>query len=213
MRNVIILMVAWLGMLTMSLFQSCSIIKKQKNRLKERVETHVVVKSDSSGVKTTDSMGDVKTTDTHHSRETNLLDTNILVDGTTQRIKTEVPDTGETHVFETDAGSIEVGLDGDGNLEVVSKTKPKHIGVKIASTREVYDTHGSEVKTNVARMEAARVTSSLQVDSGRHTNSVVLNKSVNRVGAWWWWLILVVVLCYVGFKVYTKGINPILWFK
>lgn len=209
MKNAILLV------LSLILLQSCSIIKKQKNRLKERVETHVAVKSDSSGVKTADSSSSVKTAATSHSRETSTSVNEVEVAGETMEAKTKIPDAGETQTFETATGYIEVGVDSSGkNISVTAKTKPKKVPVNVNHTKEVWNAQVSDAKTSVAKTEAARVSSSLQVDSGRHTNSVVLNKSVNRVGAWWWWLILVVVvLCYVGFKIYTRGINPILWFK
>lgn len=209
MKNLFIVLLA------VAALQSCSIIKKQKNRLNERVETHVGVKSDSSGVKTADSSSSVKTAATTHSRETSTSVKEIEVPGETMGTETELPAAGEFLRFETGTGTIEVSRDSTGKkLTVKAATKAKKIPVNVNHTKEVYDTQVSDVKTNVAKTEVARVSSSLQVDSGRHTNSVVLNKSVNRVGGWWWWVLLVVaVLLYLCFKVYTKGINPLLWFK
>lgn len=207
MKTIFVILIALISL------NSCSIIKKQKHKVKEHVETHIAVQKDSSNTKDIDSSGTLKVANTHSLKETVSIDTIIYIPGSDLDFDTEIPDSGETHTFETDQGSIAVGVDSSGNLQVKVKTKPKKVPVHFSHTKEVFDTHFSDAKTDVSRQENTKVTTTAVVDSSRHTNTVVLDKKVNRLGTWWMWgLLILAVIIFIIFKVYTRGANPLAWF-
>ena len=187
---------------------------KLKNKEDKSSSTHSEAQEDKTTFKTEDSATTAKFTEVHKTHTVTGYDTFALVGADSSLITGLVPDTGHTKTFVDGDETIKVGVDTNGVLTIKTYTKPKVIPIRSTTTTDTYDTIGSNTQTKVATASTDHDKTLSKVDSTHHEKTTTKSKVANSLGTWWIWLIIIlIILVYIFYKCYTKGINPVMWFR